>query len=262
MQDTVHTSKGLVQLYNTGDSLVLVETDFERFIVDDAVDVAGKVVQNLKRQVTKRLLGTLNPLAGVGLGECNTKVFANGLDLLLVARLGNFEVSSAGKSIQVFDAVAKIRVVDTRLEAEPVLYRAGKGVKQVERRKLVEQVLLSKFAFALSSVVPDCSCHILTDEDQLTPVFSALGVSLIRSACSEGNSKTDDETEHGQKECADFKLKNELRDACNQGRPQSHYCEWYYHLGKDGTVHSHKVRPFAVLGQVARTNLLLTVSKL
>jgi hypothetical protein len=27
-------------------------------------------------------------------------------------------------------------------------------------------------------------------------------------------------------------------------------------------VHSHKVRPFAVLGQVARTNLLLTVSKL
>jgi hypothetical protein len=91
-----------------------------------------------------------------------------------------------------------------------VLYRAGKGVKQVERRELVEQVLLSKFAFALSSVVPDCSCHILTDEDQLTPVFSALGVSLIRSACSEGNSKTDDETEHGQKECADFKLKNEL----------------------------------------------------
>ena len=106
LQNAVHTSQGLIELYNTGDSLVLVETNFERFVVDDAVDVAGKVVQDLEGQVTKRLLGALDPLAGVRLGECDTKVFTNSLDLLLVARPRDFEIGSAGKSIQVLDAVA------------------------------------------------------------------------------------------------------------------------------------------------------------
>lgn len=88
MQDTVHTSKGLVQLYNTGDSLVLVETDFERFIVDDAVDVAGKVVQNLKRQVTKRLLGTLNPLAGLDSANVTPRYSPTALIFFLSPGLG------------------------------------------------------------------------------------------------------------------------------------------------------------------------------
>ena len=66
-------------------------------------------------------------------------------------------------------------------------------------------------------MVPDCSCHVLTNEDQLTPVLSALSVALVRSACSEGDGKTDDETENSQEESADFELKDELRDACDQG---------------------------------------------
>jgi hypothetical protein len=45
--------------------LVLVEADFECFVFDDGVDVAGQMVQNLKRQVTKRLFGALDPLARV-----------------------------------------------------------------------------------------------------------------------------------------------------------------------------------------------------
>ncbi len=149
LQDTVHTSQGLVELNNTGNGLVLVKTNLERLIVDDAVDVAGEMVQDFERQVTKGLLGALDPLAGVRLGECDTEVFTNSLDLLLFSRPGDFEIGSAGKGIEVFDAIAEIRVVDTRFEAEPVLDGAGKGVEEVECRELVEQILLSEVAFAL-----------------------------------------------------------------------------------------------------------------
>ena len=132
MQDTVHTSKGLVQLYNTGDSLVLVETDFERFIVDDAVDVAGKVVQNLKRQVTKRLLGTLNPLAGVGLGESDTQEFTGGLELAVRACLGDVYFSGLCESVEVLDALLEVGVVNTRLKSKSVLDSACVCVEKVQ----------------------------------------------------------------------------------------------------------------------------------
>jgi hypothetical protein len=82
LEDAIHASESFVELDDTGDyivlnysawkennrvltSLVLIEANLESLVVDDAVDVAGDVVQDLKRQVTKRLLGALDPLARV-----------------------------------------------------------------------------------------------------------------------------------------------------------------------------------------------------
>ena len=225
LKNTVHTGEGLVELNNTGNGLVLVETNLERFVVDDAVDVAGEMVQDLERQVTQRLLGALDPLAGVRFGECDAEVFTNSLDLLLVSWLGDIKLSSAGESVQVLNAVAEIGVVDTRFKAEPVFNGAGKGVEKVECRELVEKIFLSEFAFALGSVVPDCPCQVLANKDQLTPVLTALGVTLVCGACSERNSKTNNETKNSQKKSADFEFKDEFRDACDEGRPESYYCE-------------------------------------
>jgi len=226
LENTIHTSEGLVELNNTGNGLVLVETNFECFVVDDAVDIAGEMVQDFERQVTERLLGALDPLTGVRLGECDAEVFTNSLDLLLVSWLGDIKLSSAGESVQVLNAVAEIGVVDTGFKAEPVLDRAGEGVEKVECRELVEKIFLSEVAFAFGSVVPNGPCQVLANKDQLTPVLSALGVTLVCGACSERNGKTNDETKNGQKKSADFELKYEFRDACDESRPESYYCEW------------------------------------
>jgi hypothetical protein len=82
LKDAVHADKCFVELNNTGDfyhvsllikrmgnsvhtSLILVEANLEGLVVDDAVDIARDVVQDLKGQVAEGLLGTLDPLAGV-----------------------------------------------------------------------------------------------------------------------------------------------------------------------------------------------------
>jgi hypothetical protein len=74
--------KGVCRQKRTG--LVLVEADFQRVVVDDAVHVAGQVVQDFERQVSERLLGALDPLAGVRLGERDTEIFAHSFGLALV----------------------------------------------------------------------------------------------------------------------------------------------------------------------------------
>jgi hypothetical protein len=82
LEYAIHASESFVELDDTSDyivldysawkendrvltSLVLIEANLESLVVDDTVDVAGDVVQDLKRQVTKRLLGALDPLARV-----------------------------------------------------------------------------------------------------------------------------------------------------------------------------------------------------
>lgn len=132
LENTIHTGEGFVELNNTGDGLVLVKTNFEGFVVNDAVDIAGDVIKDFEREVTKRLLGALYPLTRVGLGESDTKIFANSLDLPLLLWFGDINLSSLGKSVQELDPLAKIGVINTRLESKPVLDRAGKGVKEVQ----------------------------------------------------------------------------------------------------------------------------------
>jgi len=90
------------------------------------------MVQDLERQVSKRLLRALDPLAGVRLGESNTKVLSHSFGLALVRRSRNINVSSFGESVEEFDALTEIGVVDTRLESESVFYRARKGIEEVE----------------------------------------------------------------------------------------------------------------------------------
>lgn len=101
--------------------MVLVETDLEGLVVDDAVDIRGEVVQNLERQVTERLFGTLDPLAGVRLGKSDAQEFASRLKLAVLTSLGNVDFGSFSKGVEVINALLQIRVVDAGLESKPVL---------------------------------------------------------------------------------------------------------------------------------------------
>lgn len=260
LQNTVHTSEDFVELDNAGNGLVLVQSNLEGFIVDDAVDVGGEVVEDFKRQVTKGLLGALDPLAGVGLGKCNTKVFSNGLDLLLVRGGRDINFGSTGKSVEVLNTFAEIGVVDTGLESKPVLDGAGKCIEQVDGRKLIQQILLAKVAFTLCGVDPDSPRQVLADKHELTPVLATFGVALIGRACSEGDGQTDDKTKNSQKQTADNQRVDELGNAGNGSGPDRDYNQRQYHLRKDGTVHSHKIWPFAVFRHVARSDLVTSVS--
>jgi hypothetical protein len=112
--------------------LVLVETDFEGVIVDDAVDVAGEVVQDFKRQVTERLLGALDPLARIRLGECDAEEFSDLLSLTLGSRSWDVTVCCFGKSVKKLNALTEVGVVDAGLETEAMLYGASKGIEKVE----------------------------------------------------------------------------------------------------------------------------------
>lgn len=80
------------------------------------------MVEDLKREVTERLLGALDPLAGVGLCEGDAEVFTHCFRLVLLVWNGrNVEVSCLGKGVEELDAFLEIGVVDAGLEAEAVL---------------------------------------------------------------------------------------------------------------------------------------------
>lgn len=111
--------------------MVLVETDLERLIVNDGVDITGQMIQDLERQISKWLLGALDPFAGVGLCECNTKIFSNSLGLACFGRCRDVNIGCFGECVKELDALAEIGVVDTRLKSKPVLHRTCKGVEQV-----------------------------------------------------------------------------------------------------------------------------------
>lgn len=262
LQDTVHTDKGFVELDDAGNGLVLVQTNIQGVVFDEAVNIGGDVVEDFERQVTERLLGALDPLAGVGLGKGDAEVFTNGLQLLLISGSGDVDFGSTSKGVEELNTVAEIRVVDTRLKSKPVLDGAGICVEQIKGRQLVKQVFLTKLALAFLGVNPDCPCQVLADEDELTPVLATFGVALIGRACPERNGQTNDETKDGEKQIADNEGIDELRNAGDCSSPDSNNDDWQDHLGKDGTMHSHKIWPFAVFGHVTRSDLSTSVRRI
>ncbi len=227
--------------------LVLVKTYLESVVVDDAVDVCGEMVEDLKRQVTKRLLGALDPLARVGLGECDTQELSSGLQLAVIVCLGNVDFGSLCESVQILDTLLEVGVVNTRLKSESVLDSTCVGVEKVQSSsahaksagvncrialdiQLFKKVFLAQLALALIGVNPNSTRQVLANELQLTPVLPALHVSLIRRACAEGDSETDDETQDSKQQIAYVQGRNEFRYAGNSGRPHRDSQERNDHL--------------------------------
>jgi hypothetical protein len=149
LEDAVHADKCFVELDNTGDfyhisllvkrmgnsvhtSLVLVKANLESLVVDDAVDIARNVVQDLKRQVAEGLLGTLDPLARVRLCKGDTEELSNCLDLACLRRGRDIYIGCLCESFKEFDAFTEIWVIDTRLEPQAVLYGACEGIEEVQ----------------------------------------------------------------------------------------------------------------------------------
>jgi hypothetical protein len=95
------------------------------------------MVQDFERKVTKRLFGALDPLAGVRLGECNSKVFAHCLCLAGFGWWWDVYVGSFGEGVKEFDAVAEIGVVNSRLETEAVLDGTGECVEKVKSSSVI-----------------------------------------------------------------------------------------------------------------------------
>jgi hypothetical protein len=127
--------------------------------------------------------------------------------------------------------------------------------------QLVQKVFLAQFSFSLAGVDPDGACQVLTDKNHLTPVFSALCVPLVGGASTEGNGKTDNETENGEQEGADCQRIYEFWDTGNECRPESDDCQGKYHFGKDRAVHAHEERPLGMLGHVTRADLYRSVAE-
>lgn len=119
-----------LELGRTG--LVLVKTNLQSFVVDKAVHVTREVVENFEREVTERLLGLLDPLAGVRLSKSDTKIFSDSLGLVLLARSGDVDIGGFGESVEERDALFEIWVVNAWLKSKSVLDRASKCVEEVE----------------------------------------------------------------------------------------------------------------------------------
>jgi hypothetical protein len=102
-------------------SLVLVQPNLERFILNHRMHIARQMVQDLERQVTQRLLRALDALAGVALRERNAQVLAHGFGLALFRLARDIQVGGFGERVEEFHTLAEIWVVDTGLEAETVL---------------------------------------------------------------------------------------------------------------------------------------------
>jgi hypothetical protein len=112
--------------------LVVVQSNLERLVRVDILDIGSKMAQNLKRQVTKRFLGALNSLARVGLSKGQSQVLASSLDTARLAGLGDLGFGNFSKGLEVFNAIFEVCVVDAGLEAELVHDGAGEGYNEVE----------------------------------------------------------------------------------------------------------------------------------
>ena len=235
--------------------MVLVETDLKSLVVNDAVDVGREVVQDLERQVTEGLLGALDPLARVRLGEGDTQELAGGLQLAVLAGLGDVDLSGLSKGVKVLNALLEIRVVNAGLESESVLDGTCESVEKVQGGELVQEILFAQFAVALICVNPNSAGQVLADELKLTPILPAFCVSLVGGASTERNRKTDNETKNCEQQVADVQLVHKFRDTSNRSRPKANNNQGNEHLWQDGTVHAHEEGPFRVLGHIARTNL-------
>lgn len=90
------------------------------------------MVQDLKRQVTERLLGALDPLAGVRLSKGNAQELSGGLQLAILACLWDIDFGGLGECVKVLDALLQVRVVDSRLESESVLDGTCVGIEKIQ----------------------------------------------------------------------------------------------------------------------------------
>lgn len=116
--------------------LVVVETDLHSLVLGDVFDIGGQVGEDLERQVSEGLLGALDPLTGVGLGESDTQRLSDGLHPSRCLGLGNLGFGSFGECFEVFDTRLEVGIIDTGLEAELVQKGAREGNDKVEGRTL------------------------------------------------------------------------------------------------------------------------------
>lgn len=101
------------------------------------LNVSRQVGKNLQRQVSERLLGALDPLTRIRLGESDTQVFAQSLQFSMFRWLGDFRLSRFGKGFQITNALAQMGVVNTGFETELVLDGEGVGNQEVQGRTSV-----------------------------------------------------------------------------------------------------------------------------
>ena len=143
------------------------------------------MIQDFKRKVTERLLGALDPLAGVRLGKSDAQVLTRSLELARFLGFRNFGFGRFRKGLEILDTVLEIVVVDTRLEAQLVQNRACERVDQVKGRTAVMLARasgaggLQTYALALGNVHPNRPREVLTNQLQLRPVLATLGVTLV-----------------------------------------------------------------------------------
>lgn len=102
--------------------MTLVKTDGQSAIRNAPVNIGRQVVENLQGQMSQRLLGALDELSGIRLGEGDAEIFAHRLPGTLFGRLKECTVVGVlGKGIQVSDQTRQVFVADVWLEAQFVL---------------------------------------------------------------------------------------------------------------------------------------------
>lgn len=117
--------------------LTLVQADSESLIGNTPINVSRQMVEDLQREMTQRLLGALDELARVGLGEGNAQRLAEGFPGCLLGRLYiDAVVGFFGEGVEMADETGEVIVADVGFEAQLVFEGDGEGEDEVHCRSI------------------------------------------------------------------------------------------------------------------------------
>lgn len=155
----------------------------------------------------------------------------------------------AGEGGEVRDQGLQVVVVGVGFEAESVFQCDGEGIDEVEGGEFGEEIRLSVLGarvMAFFRVDPDMTSQVPRGLDELGPILAAFDVTFVSTGSTEGNAKTDDETQDGKQQAGYDKRVPELRYARYDGGPDGNEEKRDNHPGCDAPFHAEEVRHFAM----------------
>lgn len=104
----------------------------------------------------------------------------------------------------------------------------------------------------LPGMNPNVAGQVARCLDQLSPVFPAIDITLIRTGRAEGNAETDNETQDGEEDIRNYELILVLADAGNKGGPATNKSQRNKHPRRDAALKAQEVGQLGVFIRIAR----------
>lgn len=168
---------------------------FHGSVIGYLFNVRTEISQDFNRQVAKWSICSLENLSRVAACHGQTEIFSNSLHFVdLWFDCVFLLVRGICKSVEVIDQTVDIWVVGVWLETKLVLEGDGECENHVDGGNFCEQVLFTKLALAFICVDPNITSEISALYRDNGPGLSAIRVTFVCCAASEGQGQTDDET--------------------------------------------------------------------